>query len=594
MIERKKQMGRDKISRLVNWGHWFAFFNGILAMIIGNRYISSIGYPDSLLGWGYLTINTIGQFSFLSFIIYLIFLFPISTIFPYSKILRGYAALIGTSCLCILLYDSIVFDDYGMHLSPFAFDLAWSDLNALLHGTSYIVTPIAILIIELTAANFIWKRIEKIQKHNWGPKIVIAVCFCFISSHLIHIWADAREINAITRFDDTYPLSYPATAKTFMESHGLDNYRIHNNRDKQTATLHYPKQPLQCTAQSHPNVLLITIDNFRADMANHKTMPFFANYANQNQHFTDHYSGGNQFGSGMFSLLYGLQGSYMDAVDFNYKAPLLSQIFKKEGYHLGLFINKSELNGRYPEALFNDFTIFSKFSPRNSADADLALIDQFAQWRTVKNQPWFAVLNIRSPETYDTPVGFLGIETISSPAHLQAAQRVLFHQYRQSLNFVDHLLSKVISPLPEDTLIMITGLNGKVFTSNENEARNNLSPENVKVPMVIHWPSHHHSQVQYTTSHYGVAPTLMSQILGCKNALTDYSSGRHLLQPDEQNWHYIGDNKMFAIYQKNEITVINRHGQYFIYDKNYQHQLKKKVSAPELINVMQESRRFYK
>ncbi|WP_350643486.1 DUF3413 domain-containing protein, partial [Psychrobacter sp. HY3-MNA-CIBAN-0198] len=46
-------MTRDKVSRLVNWGHWFAFFNGILAMLIGARYIGSVGYPESVIGWSY-------------------------------------------------------------------------------------------------------------------------------------------------------------------------------------------------------------------------------------------------------------------------------------------------------------------------------------------------------------------------------------------------------------------------------------------------------------------------------------------------------------------------------------------------------------
>lgn len=217
MVERKKQMSRDRVSRLINWGHWFAFFNGLLAMIVGTRYLSSVGYPETWFGWGYLAVSTIGQFSFLAFIAYLICLFPLTLILPYSKILRGLAAVIATLSLCILLYDTIVYADYGMHLSPFAFDLAWADLNALLHGTSYIVTPIAILVIELTAANFLWKRIEKIQKLNLGNKVITLIGVCFVSSHLIHIWADAADITEITRFDDTYPLSYPATARSFID-----------------------------------------------------------------------------------------------------------------------------------------------------------------------------------------------------------------------------------------------------------------------------------------------------------------------------------------------------------------------------------------
>lgn len=87
MIERKKEMGRDRVSRLVSWGHWFAFFNGFLAMIVGVRYIETVGAPESWIGWGYLAISTLGHFSFLAFIVYLVVLFPITLLLPYSKIL---------------------------------------------------------------------------------------------------------------------------------------------------------------------------------------------------------------------------------------------------------------------------------------------------------------------------------------------------------------------------------------------------------------------------------------------------------------------------------------------------------------------------
>ena len=152
----------------------------------------------------------------------------------------------------------------------------------------------------------------------------------------------------------------------------------------------------------------------------------------------------------------------------------------------------------------------------------------------------------------------------------------------------------LVEKLPEDTLVIITGVSGKLFTSNPHEVRSNMSPDNVHVPLVIHWPGKVPAKdVNYRTSHYGIAPTLMSQVLGCTNAPTDYSAGRSLLQPDSESWIYVGDNLVFGIYQDSEITVIDRHGKYRIYDENYEHRLRKKMSAPELIEVMREGRRLY-
>ncbi|MGI2129797.1 DUF3413 domain-containing protein [Shewanella baltica] len=593
MVERKKQMSRDRVSRLINWGHWFAFFNGILAMIVGSRYLGSVGYPETWYGWVYLSVSTIGQFSFLAFIAYLICLFPLTLILPYSKILRGVAAVIATLSLCILLYDTIVYADYGMHLSPFAFDLAWADLNALLHGTSYIVTPLAIIAIELTAANFLWKRIEKIQRLNLGNKVITLVGICFVSSHLIHIWADAADITEITRFDDTYPLSYPATARSFMESHGIDGSSQGDDVNHNTSVLNYPEQPLTCQADTKINVLMITIDSLRADMVDGKSMPFLQQYTESNQSFTQHFSGGNQFRTGMFSLLYGLQGSYGDARIFNSTSPLMTRSFQQAGYELGLFLPETNLNLRSSQAMFNDFNPVIAKETNGSADADLHTVASFNEWHSIQNKPWFALVNLKAPENFDTPVGFLGIETVKADPALMPAQKVLFNQYRQSLYFVDQQLKAMLANVPKDTLVIITGVNGKMFTSNSDEANRNLSPQSVKVPLVIHWPNTGASKVKYRTSHYGIAPTLMTHVLGCTNNTTEYSAGRSLLQPSKETWIYIGDSRIFAIYQEAEVTVIDRHGKYRIYDENYEHRLNKKMSAPELIEVMREGRRFY-
>lgn len=592
MIERKKEMGRDRVSRLVSWGHWFAFFNGFLAMIVGVRYIETVGAPESWIGWGYLTISTLGHFSFLAFIVYLVVLFPISLILPYSKILRGLAAVAATISLCILLYDTIIYDDYGLHLSPFVFDIAWADLNSLLQGTSYIVTPLGIIILELTAANFLWKRIEKIRKSNYGNKVVIFIGICFVSSHLIHIWADAADVTEITRLDDAYPLSYPATARSFMERHGIEKGEMGHNDTRTQPTLNYPISPLQCSVNDKINLLLVTVDGFRADMVDEVTMPFLYQYARNNHQFSQHHSGGTIHESGIFSLLYGLQGSYIAASDLNYRSPVLTQELTQQGYALGLFAPKME--SVVPNAIYQDLEDHTQSTDEGIADADIRSIETFKTWQTEQVKPWFALVNLQSPDSYDTPIGFLGIETVKPTYPLKPAQKVLFNQYRQSLNFIDKQLEKLLAQMPEETFVLVTGVSGKVFTSDNNEARTNLSPVNVNVPLIINWPGTNNPKVvDYPTSHYGIVPTLMTQLLDCKNKAQDYSSGQSILQPNPNSWTYVGDNLVFGIYQEDEITVIDRHGKYRIYDKAYSQRLRKKISAPEFIQVMREGRRFY-
>ena len=73
---------RDNVSRLITWGHWFSFFNILLAMLIATRYLGSISWPSTTLGVTYLIISWIGHFSFLSFVTYLLTVFPLSFVLP--------------------------------------------------------------------------------------------------------------------------------------------------------------------------------------------------------------------------------------------------------------------------------------------------------------------------------------------------------------------------------------------------------------------------------------------------------------------------------------------------------------------------------
>ena len=87
MVDSDNSYG-ERVSRLVSWGHWFAFFNIILAMLIGTSFIAQSPWPETFLGQAYLIISWIGHFSFLVFALYILILFPLTFIIPSRKLLR--------------------------------------------------------------------------------------------------------------------------------------------------------------------------------------------------------------------------------------------------------------------------------------------------------------------------------------------------------------------------------------------------------------------------------------------------------------------------------------------------------------------------
>ena len=54
----------NKIDRLLRWGHWYTFFNVLLALLITGSYFFADPWPASAAGWIYLLVNWIGHTAF--------------------------------------------------------------------------------------------------------------------------------------------------------------------------------------------------------------------------------------------------------------------------------------------------------------------------------------------------------------------------------------------------------------------------------------------------------------------------------------------------------------------------------------------------
>ena len=87
-----------------------------------------------------------------------------------------------------------------------------------------------------------------------------------------------------------------------------------NTVDTGKGIIDYPKHPLRYSEAipggNLPNIYMIYVDGLRADTLNSDNMPYLYEMARNNLNFTEHLSGGNATRNGIFSLFYGLPGSY--------------------------------------------------------------------------------------------------------------------------------------------------------------------------------------------------------------------------------------------------------------------------------------------
>jgi membrane-anchored protein YejM (alkaline phosphatase superfamily) len=248
---------RQTVSKLVSWGHWFAFFNIVIALLISAIYVFATPFPKSLLGQVYLGLNWVGHISFITFLTFIILIIPMCYNLANVKMVKGLSSIFAALGLALLAFDALIYTRTGVHVSFTAKEivvyatvqqtsqLSWQE------GVFFVVLFCIWLSFQLLMANALWQRIERFSRKRIGQSVIAVFVACFVASHALHVWADARLYQPIIQQDDMFPLSYPATAKTTLSRYGLLNIENYENRKTiqeiyAVDAINYPKEPLYC------------------------------------------------------------------------------------------------------------------------------------------------------------------------------------------------------------------------------------------------------------------------------------------------------------------------------------------------------------
>ncbi|ENY71515.1 DUF3413 domain-containing protein [Aeromonas diversa] len=607
---------RDNVSRLITWGHWFCFFNILLAMLIATRYLGAIPWPSTTLGVAYLVVSWIGHFSFLGFITYLLTIFPLSFVLPKEKVLRFSAVLVSTLALLLLLLDTQIFQLFKFHLNGQMWPLLLEQAQTE-EGTSWSMLFIAVpslLLVELLLSAYTWRKINKRKRRQYGNQVGVLLLSCFVLTHLVNSWADATLYQPITAQKANFPLSYPMTARTFLAKHGwLDLAEYEKAAKSQQESeggerLRYPLRTLSVELpEQRYNLQVVVVDSLRFDMLNNINMPNLQRFADQHQLYRSHLSGGNGALSGLFTLFYGLPGHYMADMGREKRSPLLFDELQRQDYQFGLF---GPLKG---DPLYRN-TLLSGLRKQvfvSDQSDDGALIAQWSQWLGERSgeRPWFSLLYLNSVGSYATPAGFQGPfqptlkQFNPATAYRKEHRQKLENSYKNAVFYVDQLLEQITAGLQQrgmldNTVVVITADHGLEFNDsgrNNWGYGNNFSPYQVQVPLVIAWPGMQPSVVNRDTSHLDLAPTLMQGMLGVRNAPRDYASGHSLFTPGERPWTLSGDGQEFAIYQGDVITHFDKRGDFeLLRRRDYTPLNHANPDMGMLVQVMNELNRFYR
>ncbi|CAI0713832.1 MULTISPECIES: LPS biosynthesis-modulating metalloenzyme YejM [Serratia] len=586
-----RQRYREKVSQMISWGHWFALFNILLALGLGSRYLFVTDWPSSLLGRIYALVSLLGHFSFIVFAGYLLVIFPLTFVVMSQRLLRFISAALATAGLTLLLVDSEVFSHFHLHLNPVVWELVVNpDQSELARDWQlmFICVPI-IFLAEMLFGTWSWQKLRSLNRQRFGKPLAVLFICTFFASHLIYIWADANFYRPITMQRANLPLSYPMTARKFLEKHGLLDQQEYERRlvqqgNPEAVAVEYPLSDLSYSDKgSGYNLLMIVVDGMRPqDMA--QDMPALTRFAQENVRFSDHYSSGNHADTGLFGLFYGISPTYLDSVLAARKPSALVNALGDQGYQFGLFSSDGFNAGLYRQALLTDFSL-----PAPVKQSDEMTTRQWQRWLTDQGsrEPWFSYIN------------FSGAEPAAdekTPAPADFIQR-----YRSGAKEVDAQIAQVLDTLKqrgllEKTVVVITAEHGVEFNDTGKGqwgAGSSFSQPQLHVPLVIHWPGTPAQTINKLTGHNDVMRTLMQRLLHVKTTAKDYSQGEDLFAAQRRNnWIATGDSNLLVITTPTQTLVLDNNGNYRAYDKDDKEIKDEKPQLALLLQVLTDVKRF--
>lgn len=579
-----RQPYREKVSQMVSWGHWFALFNILLAAVLGSRYLFVADWPTTLSGRVYSYISLVGHFSFLVFATYLLILFPLTFVVMSQRLMRFLSAILATAGMTLLLIDSEVFTRFHLHLNPVVWELVINpDQNEMARDWQlmFISVPV-ILLIEMLFATWSWQKLRSLTRRRHYARPVAWFLFAaFVATHVMYIWADANFYRPITMQRANLPLSYPMTARRFLEKHGLldaEDYqrRLVEQGDPEAVSVQYPLSDLRYRDMgTGQNVLLITVDSLNYSRFE-KQMPALSSFARQNLNFTQHMSAGNAADSGIFGLFYGISPSYMDGVLSARTPAALISALNQQGYQLGLFSSDGFSSPMYRQALLSDFSL-----PPSKSQKDADTAGQWINWLgsyAQEENRWFSWISFNGTTVADSQ------------------KQGFARRYARAAADVDTQIDRVLTALKESgrldkTVVIITAAHGVAL--DKQGANFEWSREQLQVPLVVHWPGTPAQEITTLTDHKDVMTTLMQRLLHVSTPANEYSQGQDLFSATRRhNWVTAASNTDLAITTPKVTVVLNHNGNYRTWDRKDEKIDNQKPQLSLLLQVLTEEKRF--
>jgi uncharacterized protein len=499
-----------------------------------------------------------------------------------QRLLRFLSAIIATAGLTLIMVDSAVFNRFHLHLNPVVWELVINpDQSEMARDWQlmFIGVPI-IFLVEMLFATWSWQKLRSLNRRSFGKPLAALFISAFFASHLLYIWADANFYRPITMQRANLPLSYPMTARRFLERHGLLDAQEYQRRlvqqgDPEALSVQYPLSDITFRdGGTRHNLLVLTVNGLNNATVD-KALPSLNQFASDNVRFTQHYSAGNQPEKGLFGLFYGISSSYMDGVLAARMPSALLSALNSQGYQFGLFSSDGFNQPLYRQALLADYSLPTMDSQPNSATV--------AQWQNWLNgqkdnsAPWFSWVALNGVTVNGDTV--------------KAQQR----SYLRQAAGVDNQIAAILQTLQErdllkNTVVVITAQRAIALDGDDDNPGNRAT---LQVPLVVHWPNTPAQTIDRLTDQQDVMTTLMQRLLHVRTNPVNYSQGEDLFAAQRShNWVASSEDGRLVVTTPEITLVLNNNGSYYAYNAQGKPLRDHKPQLALLLQVLTEQKRF--
>lgn len=374
-------------------------------------------------------------------------------------------------------------------------------------------------------------------------------------------------------------------------------------------SLKQPK-PILATMHHKPNVLWIVVDTLRYDMVNTTHMPFLSKYQQQNLSFDNHWSSGNSTQAGVFGMLYSLPVNYFSSTVKYHTSPFIFEMFKNNGYLLNMFYSSNIKLPPFDQNVFSGFSkpqlhLIEEVNRDHSDELNVSQLQAFL--KESHKKPFFSFVLLESVHNYcmkqSFPLVYADAATHCERWKLNEDYNPLpmKKRYLNAVHYIDGKLQEIIHTLKQqglydNTLIIITSDHGESF----NDYHTNLwghstgyTKEQIKVPLIIHWPGKKPQSIDYQTTHYDIPVTLLKEILNYDYPTKEYLLGGSLFSPHPSAFLMVGSYVFMGVVLPNKYYVLSSDGAIQSYNQFAQPLMHDKIGVKDYASALQIMSRFY-